>query len=334
MTNVIRSTVITIRTRRFVVSVYARAVIIIAKIIGTRVVIVTVLRGTRNTSSFVTNIVRSTGIVIIARSMVVGVRTGPGITIATIVSTHVVIIARFSYTRNAYAFTAHIVHSTGIIVATGAVVERVYTRAIIITSIVGTLVFIVAVLERTRNATSLTTSVRRSTSIAVITRSIVVSVYARAIKIARIISTLVSIVAVLRGTTYTRSFITSITRSTGITVRARSGIVGVHAYSRFVTIVVGTCISVVTFRYSATDARSFVTSITRSTSILVIASGMVVGVQAGTSMAITAIVCTHVAIITRFWSTRNTDSGTADIASRAGITIRTRGGIVYIHALS
>jgi hypothetical protein len=315
--------------------VYARAVIIIAKIIGTRVVIVTVLRGTRNTSSFVTNIVRSTGIVIIARSMVVGVRTGPGITIATIVSTHVVIIARFSYTRNAYAFTAHIVHSTGIIVATGAVVERVYTRAIIITSIVGTLVFIVAVLERTRNATSLTTSVRRSTSIAVITRSFVVDVYARAIIIiTRIIGTLVSIVAVLRGTTYTRSFITSITRSTGITVRARSGIVGVHAYSRFVTIVVGTCISVVTFRYSATDARSFVTSITRSTSILVIASGMVVGVQAGTSMAITAIVCTRVAIITRFWSTRNTDSGTADIASRAGITIRTRSGIVYIHALS
>jgi len=133
--------------------------------------------------------------------MVVGVRTGAGLTITTIVSTHVVIIARCSYTRYAYAFTAHIVHSTGIIVATGAVVERVYTRAIIIASIIGTRVVIVTVLGGTRNATSLTTSVRSSTSIAVITRSIVVGVYTRAIIIARISGTLVSIVAVLRGAT-------------------------------------------------------------------------------------------------------------------------------------
>jgi hypothetical protein len=155
---IIQGTVITVIARVIIIGVHAVSRVSIARIIGTRVVIVAFFVCTC-TFSFVALIILSASIVIIARSGVVGMYAVASVSIARIIGTRVVIVTVSLRTSNTISLVTTIVR-TKIIIGAGSIVPSINTFSVFdVTVVVGTDIIIIAYLRSTSNAVSIVTLV-------------------------------------------------------------------------------------------------------------------------------------------------------------------------------
>jgi len=154
------STSIFVVTISSIVGVYAITRISIARIIGTNVVIVATFHRTRGTCTVVANISLGTGVIIIARKLVIFMSTLSSVGIASIIGTHVVIVAVLGCSRNTISITTYIIRGTFVVITARIIVIVVFANTSSgIASIVGTDILVVAAKKNSRSTSSVAASI-------------------------------------------------------------------------------------------------------------------------------------------------------------------------------
>jgi hypothetical protein len=321
--DVVLCTRIIIITRSIVIRVYAVSSVNVARIVGTRVVIITVFWLTRYAISFVAHIVRCAFVVIGTRSVVIGVNTLSGLRIASIIGTWVIIVTNYRRSRGTVSVVAHIILSASIVIIARSSVIGVHTLTIVVTVIIGTRVVVIAVLLLSSYAVSFVAHVVYSTSFIIGTRSMVIVVGALSgLRIARIIGTRVIIFANFRCSRGTVSVVALIILSASIVIIARSVVVGVLTFTVRIASIVGTQVVIVTMLFITGDAFSLAAGIFECAGIIVVTGGFVVVVYTGTRIGVAIIIGTLVVIVAVLSST-STSSIVASIIVRTKIVIVT-----------
>jgi hypothetical protein len=124
---IINGTRVVIIARVIVIGIYASSVARVAIIVGTRVIVVADLRCSF-TCSVIASVFKGTSVVIVTRSVVVGVHAVT-IFVTVIIGTRVVVIAILRISSYAISFGAHVVKGTSFVIIAREIVVGVCTRA-------------------------------------------------------------------------------------------------------------------------------------------------------------------------------------------------------------
>jgi hypothetical protein len=309
----------------------------IAIIIGTNIAIITGLKTTGRAGSFVTSVIQSTTVIVIARSSIPGMHTFARVSITRIIGTQVTIIAVFAVARNTLPVVANIGTGTSILVRARSSVIDVYTiTSVYVARIISTKVHIIAGFGAASNTCSEGADIIQGTGVTIRARSIVVRMHTFAcVGVARIIGTHIHIIAVFGATRNTCSEGADVIQGTSIIIAARCNIIVVRTLaSSGVTRIVGTHIVIVTELCATRCAYSFVTSVIQCTSVSIITRSSIPGVHTFARVSITRIIGTQVTIVAVSAFTRNTLSVVAKIGTGTGVTIRTWEIVVLMCTLS
>jgi hypothetical protein len=176
-TNIAYRTSISGGTRHGIGGVHTLATVGITVIVGTEVSITTIDCDSGYATSCGTNIAKSTSITIAARSRVRIVHTLSGSFVANIVSTLVVIVTVSGTTGSTFTITAHVKQCARVTIrARSSVVVKLAFSSFRIADVIRANISIATILGFTRHTNSLATYIVYRTSVAIITRRMIIGV--------------------------------------------------------------------------------------------------------------------------------------------------------------
>jgi len=301
----------------------------VAAVVGADVAVVAVRGRAAHACPAAARVAGGAGVVVVARSIVVGVHAAGG-GVAAVVGAEVAIVAVGRRAAHARPTAARVAGRTGVAVITRGGVVGVHAAGGGVAAVVGTDIAIVAVRRRAAHARPAAARVVSGTGVAVIARGRIVRVHAAGGGVAAVVGTDVAIVAGRRRAAHARPAAASVVGGAGITVVARDVVVDVHATSLRIANVVGTDIAVVTVGRRAPDTRPIGAGVAGGAGVAVAARGRIVGVRAA-SGRVTVVVGADVAIVAVRRQAAHARPPTAGVVGGAGVAVVARGGIVDVH---